>query len=99
MFKSRADSNIVYKCTVRLLEDTEILECEFHVSSFRCLLFAFMLYDFAVSHRFVLYFQPSQKGKYLLDYVCQQLNLIETDYFGLRFVDGINQRVSFRVNT
>lgn len=32
MFKSRGDSNIVYKCTVRLLEDTEILECEFHVS-------------------------------------------------------------------
>lgn len=31
MFKSRGD--IVYKCTVRLLEDTEILECEFHVSS------------------------------------------------------------------
>lgn len=30
MFKSRGD--IVYKCTVRLLEDTEILECEFHVS-------------------------------------------------------------------
>ncbi|XP_077288968.1 FERM domain containing isoform X2 [Arctopsyche grandis] len=65
MFRSRADSNIVYKCTVRLLEDTDILECEFH---------------------------PSQKGKYLLDYVCQQLNLVETDYFGLRFVDGMNQR-------
>lgn len=32
MFKSRGD--IVYKCTVRLLEDTEILECEFHVSIF-----------------------------------------------------------------
>lgn len=32
MFRSRADSNIVYKCTVRLLEDSEILECEFHVS-------------------------------------------------------------------
>lgn len=31
MFKSRGESNIVYKCTVRLLEDTEILECEFHV--------------------------------------------------------------------
>lgn len=30
MFKNRGD--IVYKCTVRLLEDTEILDCEFHVS-------------------------------------------------------------------
>ncbi|XP_041975553.1 FERM domain-containing protein 5 [Aricia agestis] len=65
MFKNRGDSNIVYKCTVRLLEDTEILECEFH---------------------------PSYKGKYLLDHVCQQLNLTETDYFGLRYVDAGGQR-------
>lgn len=63
MFKNRGD--IVYKCTVRLLEDTEILECEFH---------------------------PSYKGKYLLDYVCQQLNVTETDYFGLRYVDSTGQR-------
>ncbi|XP_053610998.1 FERM domain-containing protein 5 isoform X2 [Plodia interpunctella] len=63
MFKSRGD--IVYKCTVRLLEDTEILECEFH---------------------------PSYKGKYLLEHVCQQLNLTETDYFGLRYVDAGSQR-------
>ncbi|XP_072939893.1 FERM domain-containing protein 5 isoform X2 [Epargyreus clarus] len=65
MFKSRGDSNIVYKCTVRLLEDTEILECEFH---------------------------PSYKGKFLLEHVCQQLNLTETDYFGLRYVDAGGQR-------
>ncbi|XP_045511615.1 FERM domain-containing protein 5 [Colias croceus] len=65
MFKSRGDSNIVYKCTVRLLEDTEILECEFH---------------------------PSYKGKFLLEHVCQQLNLSETDYFGLRYVDANGQR-------
>lgn len=38
--------------------------------------------------------QPSNKGKYLLDSVCQQLNLIETDYFGLRYVDAANQRVN-----
>lgn len=63
MFKSRGD--IVYKCTVRLLEDTEILECEFH---------------------------PSFKGKSLLEHVCQQLNLTESDYFGLRYVDASGQR-------
>ncbi|KAG7310406.1 hypothetical protein JYU34_003181 [Plutella xylostella] len=63
MFKNRGD--IVYKCTVRLLEDTEILECEFH---------------------------PSYKGKFLLEHVCQQLNLTESDYFGLRYVDGNGQR-------
>lgn len=65
MFKSKGDNHIVYKCTVRLLEDTEILECEFH---------------------------PSHKGKYLLDHVCRQLNLGETDYFGLRYVDPATQR-------
>lgn len=32
MFKSRSEGNVVYKCTVRLLEDDEILECEFQVS-------------------------------------------------------------------
>ncbi|XP_065356628.1 FERM domain-containing protein 5 isoform X2 [Calliphora vicina] len=29
MFKNKNESNIVYKCTVRLLEDADILECEF----------------------------------------------------------------------
>lgn len=32
MFKARSEGNVVYKCTVRLLEDDEILECEFQVS-------------------------------------------------------------------
>lgn len=33
-FGSRGDNSVVYKCTVRLLEDTEILECEFKVRRF-----------------------------------------------------------------
>ncbi|CAH1989175.1 unnamed protein product [Acanthoscelides obtectus] len=69
-FGSKHDSNIVYKCTVRLLEDTEILECEY---------------------------KPYHKGKYLLEYVCQQLNLVEYDYLGLRYVDNQNQRVSIHI--
>lgn len=40
-----------------------------------------------------MFLQPSYKGKYLLEYVCQQLNLTETDYFGLRYVDCNGQRV------
>ncbi|KAJ8951962.1 hypothetical protein NQ318_013632 [Aromia moschata] len=55
-FGSKHDSNIIYKCTVRLLEDTEVLECEY---------------------------KPHHKGKYLLEYVCQQLNLVEQDYLAL----------------
>ncbi|XP_049830488.1 FERM domain-containing protein 5 isoform X1 [Schistocerca gregaria] len=64
-FGSKSDINVSYKCTVRLLEDTEIVECEF---------------------------QNQHKGKYLLEYVCRQLNLAEKDYFGLRYVDATRQR-------
>lgn len=35
MFKSRTEGSVVFKCTVRLLEDHEVLECEFQVSSNR----------------------------------------------------------------
>ncbi|XP_026283875.1 FERM domain-containing protein 5 isoform X2 [Frankliniella occidentalis] len=64
-FGSRNDVNTTFKCTVRLLDDTEVLECEF---------------------------QAVYEGKDLLDQVCQQLNLVEKDYFGLRYVDLNKQR-------
>jgi len=38
--------------------------------------------------------QKDTKGQYLIDHVCQSLNLAEKDYFGLRYVDSENQRVS-----
>lgn len=31
MFKSKNECNVVYKCTVRLLDDSDVLECEFQV--------------------------------------------------------------------
>ncbi|XP_065084267.1 FERM domain-containing protein 5 isoform X2 [Ochlerotatus camptorhynchus] len=65
MFKSRSEGNVVYKCTVRLLEDLDVLECEF---------------------------QPHHKGSFLLDYICETLEITEKDYFGLRFVDSAKQR-------
>lgn len=64
-FGSRNDVNSSFKCTVRLLDDTEVIECEF---------------------------QANYEGKDLLDQVCQQLNLVEKDYFGLRYVDLNKQR-------
>ncbi|XP_071442832.1 FERM domain-containing protein 5 [Hetaerina americana] len=64
-FGSKSDINVSYKCTVRLLEDTEVIECEF---------------------------QAHHKGKYLVEYVCRELNLVERDYFGLRYVDSSKQR-------
>ena len=30
-FGSKKDLNIDYKCTIRLLDDNEVLECEFQV--------------------------------------------------------------------
>lgn len=38
--------------------------------------------------------QAKHKGRYLLDYICSQLNLIERDYFGIRFIDPEKQRVN-----
>ncbi|CAG2116664.1 unnamed protein product [Medioppia subpectinata] len=37
-------------------------------------------------------FKREQKGQFLLDFVFKSLNLIERDYFGLRFVDQNKQR-------
>ncbi|XP_058805936.1 FERM domain-containing protein 5 isoform X7 [Phymastichus coffea] len=64
-FGSKSDVNSALRATIRLLDDAEILQCDF---------------------------QPNHKGKYILDYVCKELNILETDYFGLRYVDGSRQR-------
>jgi len=40
--------------------------------------------------------QPQEKGRYILEYVCKQLNILEMDYFGLRYVDKERERVSTR---
>ncbi|XP_070505325.1 FERM domain-containing protein 3 isoform X1 [Chironomus tepperi] len=65
MFKGRGEGNVVYKCSIRLFGDSEILELEF---------------------------QPHHKGLFLLDLICEQLDIQEKDYFGLRFVDLLKQR-------
>ncbi|CAL4068382.1 unnamed protein product [Meganyctiphanes norvegica] len=62
---AKKDNNTDFKCTIRLLDDNEVLECEF---------------------------QSYHKGRYLTDFVFNKLNLIETDYFALRYVDQNKQR-------
>ncbi|XP_077989253.1 FERM domain-containing protein 5-like isoform X2 [Glandiceps talaboti] len=37
-------------------------------------------------------YEKETKGQFLLDHVCNTLNILERDYFGLRFVDGEKQR-------
>lgn len=39
-------------------------------------------------------FQRDAKGQYLFDLICHHLNLLEKDYFGIRYVDPDKQRVS-----
>lgn len=41
-----------------------------------------------------LVLQRDAKGQYLFDLLCHHLNLLEKDYFGIRFVDPDKQRVS-----
>lgn len=36
-------------------------------------------------------YQKDTKGQYLLDHVCKSLDVVETDYFGLRFVNASKQ--------
>lgn len=40
-------------------------------------------------------FQREHKGQYLLDYVFKSLNLLEKDYFGLRYVDEGNVQTRY----
>ncbi|XP_015791269.1 FERM domain-containing protein 5 [Tetranychus urticae] len=64
-FSSKKDLTCEFKCTIKLLDDEEVLEC-----------------DFTKEH----------KGQHLLDYCYKSLNLLEKDYFGLRYVDNKQQR-------
>lgn len=43
-------------------------------------------------------FQDDLSGQSLLDIAFARLNLIETAYFGLRYLDEENQTVSFKRN-
>ncbi|XP_025423092.1 FERM domain-containing protein 5 isoform X2 [Sipha flava] len=64
-FGSKHSGNAPIKCTVRLLDDTQLLDTEFQIN---------------------------EKGSSLINRVCEQLDLIEKDYFGLRYVDSKRQR-------
>ena len=41
------------------------------------------------------HFQRDSKGQVIFDTIARTLDLLEKDYFGLRFVDDAKQRVSF----
>ena len=90
-FGSRKDVNCEFKCAIRLLDDNDVLQTEFKVwlqfrdnSLYITLRSLYCLYSLKREH----------KGQYLLDFICKSLNLIERDYFGLRYVDQNKQRVN-----
>lgn len=43
---------------------------------------------------YALYLQPHHKGLFLLELICEQLDVSEKDYFGIKYVDNLKQRVS-----
>lgn len=43
---------------------------------------------------FPVFIQRDTKGQFLLDHVCNHYNLLEKDYFGIRYVDPEKQRVT-----
>lgn len=47
---------------------------------------------------FVFFFQQRAPGKVLHDAVCNHLNLVEGDYFGLEFPDHKKMMVCKRIN-
>lgn len=52
------------------------------------------------SYNFSLPFhQPHHKGLFLLELICEQLDVSEKDYFGIKFVDNLKQRVSFETKS
>lgn len=42
----------------------------------------------------LLCLQRNTKGQFLFDHVCNHYNLLEKDYFGIRYVDPEKQRVT-----
>lgn len=49
-------------------------------------------------HFLLLLLQRDAKGQYLFDLICHHLNLLEKDYFGIRYVDPDKQRVSIFIH-
>lgn len=45
-----------------------------------------------------LLLQRDAKGQYLFDLICHHLNLLEKDYFGIRYVDPDKQRASIFIH-
>lgn len=59
MFKNKNDGNVVYKCTIRLLEDADILECEFQVQELQN-------FDSKVEVKWMLIIFPTESQQFFI---------------------------------
>lgn len=55
--------------------------------------YAYLTLVLVLYYKYVYVFQSSNLGQELLDRVFKHLNLLETSYFGLRYLDHGNQTV------
>ncbi|XP_044789352.1 FERM domain-containing protein 5 isoform X4 [Bubalus bubalis] len=77
-----------YSCTVRLLDDSEYT-CT--IQEFQNHLYKAWNPEAPTGISSKKYIRDA-KGQYLFDLLCHHLNLLEKDYFGIRFVDPDKQR-------
>ncbi|KAB0347823.1 hypothetical protein FD754_012680 [Muntiacus muntjak] len=50
------------------------------------------IYTYSCTYAYMCWLARDAKGQYLFDLLCHHLNLLEKDYFGIRFVDPDKQR-------
>ncbi|KAI3377060.1 hypothetical protein L3Q82_000270 [Scortum barcoo] len=83
-------------CTVRLLDDSEYT-CTIQIAfcgsnTLHCIDLKRLFNDTKDTKAIGVFGGRDAKGQYLFDLICHHLNLLEKDYFGIRYVDPDKQR-------
>ncbi|XP_076790882.1 FERM domain-containing protein 3 isoform X4 [Arvicanthis niloticus] len=77
------------KCTIRLLDDSEVschIQVRWHGGRLQGVRY---LQGAGVNERAL---RRETKGQFLIEYICNYYSLLEKDYFGIRYVDPEKQR-------
>ncbi|XP_055298722.1 FERM domain-containing protein 5 [Sitodiplosis mosellana] len=89
MFKSRTEGSVVFKCTVRLLEELDVLECEFQPNHKGCYLLDYVCEQMSVKEKdyFGLRFVDITRQRHWLDLsksILKQVKDVEPIVFSFR---------------
>ncbi|KAH8410672.1 hypothetical protein KR009_011751 [Drosophila setifemur] len=89
MFRSKNEGNVVYKCTVRLLDDSDILECEFQPFHKGIYLLEYLCSELDIKEKdyFGLRYVDSSKQRHWLDLsksIIKQCKDLDPMLFSLR---------------